>query len=62
MLDRKLLELAGKMGHDCYLEQHDIKKSIPWPDTEEYKPYIDQMKASYDEAKQLFENDTKTKK
>ncbi len=61
MVDRKVLQEAQRLGHECYMDGKDPKRNNPWLNVEGYEPYAKQMLASYDEAKRLFESDDKDK-
>lgn len=62
MLDKRVLEIARKSGYDCYLDQKPLEPNIPWGHSEENLPYRNQMIASYNEAKALFEGENKENK
>jgi hypothetical protein len=61
MVDRSLLQVAREAGYNIYFDGKNVETSNPWNNIPEYKIYSDQLKASYEEAKRLFETDTTSK-
>ena len=59
MVDKEVLQKARALGYDCYLEQRNLERNIPWGISAEHLPYRNQMIASYNEAKALFEGENK---